>query len=214
MSSDPLPYQALLAAAKASSEPVEKYLRRELEDLWYDAYLRMAKRPVNVLIFRHGTFDYIYDHYAALEASGEVEPDDVSESRLVAAVGLSCPNVEKRDDARLRGWVGPTHALFGNRWDKGHFIAHSIGGAVDRMEANVFLQLRSVNRGGYRRMERFCAANAGVFCFSRPLYDDPSAVPAQIEFGVLKPDGTWWIHQFENRDADGPPKLRAGDGGR
>lgn len=83
--------------------------------------------------------------------------------------------------------------------DKGHFIAHTIGGAVDGLEANVFLQRRSVNRGAYRQMERCCAAHAGVLCFSRPIYDDPTAVPAAIEIGVLKPDVTWWIQRFPNR---------------
>jgi hypothetical protein len=207
-----VPYDMVLAAARASSAPVVEYLRRELEDLWYDAYVRMTKRATNVLVFTHGTFDYIYDDYATLEGTGAVERDDVSEARLVAAVGFSRPNAVKRDDARLRGWVGPTSSMFGRGWDKGHFIAHSIGGAVDRMEANVFIQLRSVNRGGYRRMERYCAANPGVFCFSRPLYDDPSARPAQVEFGVLKPDGEWWIQLFENRDDTVPPPSPASFG--
>src|SRR5689334_19113580 len=127
---DHLPYDAVLAAARASSEPVDTFLRRELEDLWYDAYLTMTPRATNVLIVTHGTFDYIYDDYATLEGTGAVARDDVSEARLVAAVGWSRPNPAKRDDARLRGWVGPTDALFGGRWDKGHFIAHAIGGAV------------------------------------------------------------------------------------
>ncbi len=29
--------------------------------------------------------------------------------------------------------------MFGRQWDKGHFVAHSIGGAVDGWELNVFL---------------------------------------------------------------------------
>jgi hypothetical protein len=104
----------------------------------------------------------------------------------------------RSDDGRLRGWLGRTNVTFGSDWDKGHFIAHSIGGAVDGLEANVFLQLRAVNRGGYRRMERYCAANPGVLCFSRPLYRDSSARPSQVEFGVLKATGEWWIELFEN----------------
>jgi hypothetical protein len=154
----------------------------------YDAILCEARPTVEPLT------EYL------LEATGVVPADDVTEARLVAAVGCSQPNPKKRahDDSRLRGWLGPTGATFGSDWDKGHFIAHSIGGAVDGLEANVFLQRRSVNRGGYRDMERYCAAHPGVLCFSRPLYRDPSARPAQVEFGVLKETGEWWVQVFEN----------------
>jgi len=195
------PYQDLLAQAHAECEPgaVHEYLRRELPYVWRDAYLVMTPRQTNILVFPHGTFDYFYDDYASLEATGIVERDDVTEARLMAAVGTSSPSRRSRDDSRLRGWVGPTGRTFGDDWDKGHFIAHSIGGAVDGLEANVFLQLRRVNRGGYRQMERYCAANPGVLCFARPLYDDSSARPAQVEFGVLKPDGELWVERFDNR---------------
>jgi hypothetical protein len=141
----------------------------------------------------------VYDDCATLEAIGVIETDAVTEARLVGAVGFSQPNSRHRDDSRLRGWVGPTGATFGSTWDKGHFIAHSIGGAVDGLEANVFLQLRKVNRGGYRGMERYCASNPGVLCFSRPLYSDASARPSQVEFGVLKPTGELWLQVFNNR---------------
>lgn len=161
----------------------------------------MTPRSTNVMTFTHGTFDYIYDDLATLEATGVVPADDVSESRLVAAVGFSRPNdVSRRhDDGRLRGWVGPTGEIFGEGWDKAHFIAHSIGGAVDGLEANVFRQRRNINRGAYRELERYCAANPGVLCFSRPLYGDTSAQPIEVEFGVLKPDGSWWIRLLDNR---------------
>ncbi len=39
--------------------------------------------------------------------------------------------------------VGATETTFGHEWDKGHFVAHSIGGAVDRAEVIVFVQLRA-----------------------------------------------------------------------
>lgn len=144
--------------------------------LWQDAYLEMTPRLTNIIILTQGTFDYIYDDYATLEAMGVVEADDITEARLVAAVGVSRPNPKRRDDSRLRDWVGPTGATFGDTWDKGHFIGHSIGGAVDGLEANVFIQLRSVNRGGYREMERYCAANSGVLCFKSELHP-PSRRP-------------------------------------
>lgn len=194
-----LPYEVVIEEAKASRVRVAEYLRKELPYLWRDAYLEMTPRPTNIVLFTHGTFDYIYDDYATLKATGVLEPDSITEARLVAAVGVSQPNPAQRDDSRLRGWVGPTGETFGDGWDKGHFIAHSIGGAVDGLEANVFLQLRSVNRGEYRKMEKYCAANPGVLCFSRPIYGDPSAKPTQVEFGVLKPDSELWVQVFNNR---------------
>ena len=48
----------------------------------------------------------------------------------------------------LKDWIGATGKVFGNKWDKGHYIAHTIGGAVDGLEANIFVQRRDLNRGG------------------------------------------------------------------
>jgi hypothetical protein len=102
-------------------------------------------------------------------ANEPYSPD--AEARLVGVLGRSEPKIERRDDGRLRGWVGPTQKMFGREWDKGHFIAHSIGGAVDGWELNVFVQRRELNRGGseegkrFREMEKYCVANHGTFCF-------------------------------------------------
>lgn len=199
--SEKLPYGALLAEAEGERAVLTAFLRRELPYLWVDAYARMTPREMNIIAVTHGTFDYIYDNYAELEAMGVVAADDVTESRLVAAIGISAPAMKSRrhDDGRLRGWVGPTDSTFGPTWDKGHFIAHTIGGAVDGLEMNVFKQLRAVNRGEYRRLERYCAKNPGTFCFSRPVYDDPSAVPVAVEFGVLTADGVLDVRLLRNR---------------
>ena len=51
----------------------------------------------------------------------------------------------------------------------------------------------------YRKVERFCEINAGMLCFSRPIYGDQIARLAWIEFGVLKPGGKLWIKCFDNR---------------
>jgi hypothetical protein len=195
-----LRYETLLDEARSSSKMPRDYLRESLPHLWFDEYARMTPRSTNVMTFTHGTFDYFYDDLATLEATGVVPTDCVSESRLVAAVGFSRPNSVSRrqDDGRLRGWVGPTNKTFGAGWDKGHFIAHSIGGAVDGLEANIFLQRRSVNRGAYRKLERYCSANPGALCFSRPIYGDPSARSVRVEFGVLRPDASWWIELLDN----------------
>ncbi len=159
----------------------------------------MTERPSEILVFSYGAFDYICDVYQQSEpydfASGKLPV----EARLVAAIGTSSPKGTKRDDGRRRGLT--VSAMPGPEvmWDKGHYIAHAIGGTVDGNEANVFLQLRSVNRGRYRTMEAYCQANAGVTCFSRPIYTDTSAHPTRIEFGVLKTNGELWVENLPNR---------------
>ncbi|HMK06175.1 MAG TPA: hypothetical protein VK476_01510 [Flavobacterium sp.] len=173
------------------------FLAEELPYLWFAAYKSASSHEANVNRFWHNTFEYIFDDCSTSEI----------EARLVAVVGKSNPvkKLRAKDDNRLKGWIGPTQKTFGHEWDKGHFIAHSIGGAIDGVEVNVFPQKRAINRGRssegvlFRQMEIFCGQNPGTFCFNRPLYRDESARPAYFEFGVLKPDNTLWVHLFDNR---------------
>jgi len=126
-------------------------------------------------------------------------------SRVVAVYGRSHPMPYARDDYRLRGWIGPTNSMFGSKWDKGHFIGHSIGGHIDRCELNVFVQRRDLNRGWsqegrrFRQMERHCSEYPGTFCFHRPIYAESGDRPEFLEFGLVMPDRTLWIEMFDNR---------------
>lgn len=198
-------YRAVLDGAISTPGVVIDILLEELPYLWRDAYIEMTSHPTDIVRWRRGTFEYIYDDYTSLEAVGTVPYDPHAEARLVAALGRSEPRRTERDDYRLKGWVGATEKMFGPGWDKGHFIAHSIGGAVDGLEANVFVQRRDFNRGWskagkqFREMERSCVLNPGTFCFSRPLYTDQTARPAFLEFGVLGSDGVLWVECFDNR---------------
>jgi hypothetical protein len=105
----------------------------------------------------------------------------------------------------LKGWVGPTERVLGKAWDKGHYIAHSLGGAVEGVEANVFVQRRDLNRGWspdgkcFRTMEECCRMRAGTFCFARPIYLNGTARPAFLEFGLLKENDELWVERFDNR---------------
>ena len=133
------------------------------------------------------------------------------EDRLVVAFGRSAPGKRSRDDNRLRGWVGPTEKLFGPSDDKGHYIAHSIGGAVDGIEANVFVQRRDLNRGWsaegrrFRQMERYCSDHAGTLCFVRSIYVDGTARPGWVEFGIVHPDSGPHVECFDNRPRNERP---------
>lgn len=201
-----LDYQSFLEeAGECSGEEMVEFLLEESPYLWRDAYREMTSHQTNICCLRHGCFEYIFDDLDSLEASGAVPYDPKAEARLVAVLGRSEPKKTGRDDYRLKGWVGPTEKTFGNCWDKGHFIAHSIGGAVDGMEMNVFVQRRDLNRGWsaegkrFREMEKYCQLNPGTFCFSRPLYDDQTAKASFVEFGILKRDGELWVECFDNR---------------
>jgi len=130
-----LDYELILEeAGVCSSENLIGFLSEELPYIWRDAYLLMTPRAIEIVRMQRGSFEYIYDDYATVEATGAVPYSPDAEARLVGVLSWSAPKVEKRDDGRLRGWVGPTEKMFGREWDKGHFIAHSIGGAVDRRE--------------------------------------------------------------------------------
>jgi hypothetical protein len=179
-----------------SLESLANWFEKDLPYLFFESYLKFTNRETGVMTFNHGNFSYLFDETSMIA-------NETAESRLVAAFGKSNPQRIKRDDARLRGWVGQTEKTFGKEYDKGHFIAHSIGGAVDGLEANVFVQKRDVNRGWngqtkFRQMEQYCFENANTFCFSRPVYNDDTAKVKYLEFGIIKPDMTLWVEAFDN----------------
>lgn len=198
-------YFALVREAPAElDDDCETHFARHLPWICRDAYVESAHRSEAILVFEHGSFTYVFDAYTTLEKGGTVECRPGNESRLVVAFGRSTPLPRKRDDRRLRRWIGPTSLSFGQQWDKGHFIAHSIGGAVDGIEANVFIQRRDLNRGWsdegkrFRRMESYCAEHAGTFCFVRPIYRDGTARPRWLDFGLIDSQGVLDVYRFRN----------------
>ncbi len=77
---------------------------------------------------------------------------------------------------------------YGNDYDRGHFMAQSIGGDLD---INIFPQKRSFNQRGsaqgneYRGMGTLAKRNPNSFCFSRPFYSVGTWVPYSIDYGVI-----------------------------
>jgi hypothetical protein len=199
-----------------SEEELIAFLLERLPDLWEKAYIAMTPHPTGICTIRNDPFVYMFDDYASVEATLRLPHDPRSEARLVVAFGRSRPRRDLRDDYRLKGWPGRDEKRFGKKWDKGHFIAHSIGGAVDQSEFNVFIQRRDLNRGWsapgkrYRAMEEYCAEHPGTFCFSRPLYADASSKPARLEFGVLKA-GALWVEVFDNQYPEKTRREEPGD---
>jgi len=193
-------YEPLLSALPDGANAAQ-FLRDELPFRWRDLYVSSVAHPTNLVRFQFRTFEYICDFYSELEATGEVPYDQRVADRVVAVIGISARAEEKRDANRSRGWVGPTEEFLGTERDKGHFMAHCIGGGLD---VNVFSQERRLNRGWspqgkiYRQMENYCYQQPGTLCFSHPVYEDGSNVPRWLEFGLLKTDHTLWVELFDN----------------
>ena len=81
-------------------------------------------------------------------------------------------------------------------YDRGHAIGHALGGVLD---LNIIPRTRAVKRGGtWRRMERYSQEHPGTYFFCRPIYAGLSSHPKEIEFGVLRLDGSIWAHTFQN----------------
>ena len=201
-------YAPIVARCHAVS-PVERvaFFNAELPPIWSQIYREMSCRPTDVCVFAFDSFNYVFDYYDSFDNSRHPNHEPKQESRLVTAFGQSAPKRTSRDDGRLKGWLGPTEKYFGDKWDKGHFIAHSIGGSVNQCEVNVFPQLRALNRGRsaegrkFIAMEKFCRSNAGTFCFHRPFYFDGSSRPAKLEFGFVDGNGHLTVETFNNQIA-------------
>jgi hypothetical protein len=195
-------YETLLSAARTESGAnIALFLQDHLPFKWRDVYVATVAHQTNLVRFRFRTFEYICDLYSELEVRGEVPYDQTIEDRVVAVLGTSARAEGVRDASRSRGWVGPIEEFLGAERDKGHLMAHCIGGGLD---VNVFSQERRLNRGRspqgktYRKMETYCYEQPGTFCFSRPIYADGSSVPRWLEFGLLRTDQTLWVEVFDN----------------
>jgi hypothetical protein len=189
--------RGLATLGGADYETLVAVMREELPHAWLSCYEQMCVGPVNVLVVPAEGFEYLFDYSGDLIARGLLPASPGREDRVVAAFGRSVRGSKARPASRIAGFPGSDE-----RGDRGHFLAHAAGGGVD---INLFHQELRLNRGRssqgkvYRRMERYCAEHPGTFCFSRPVYTDEGARPAEIEFGVLREEGTLWVEVFDNR---------------
>ena len=194
--------QAEISARGQSGLLSIEALREELSDRWVHSYMQMTPDPDlireydDICEFDDQGVTYIFDvgfrfNHVAVPANRVVD------GRVIAAHCVSRPPERLRDTARMRGYGRPPED-----YDKGHFIAHSIGGGLD---PNVFTQRTEINRGWsglgklYRKMERYAAEHPGTFCFSRPVYCDAGSVPVEIDYGVLVGAQRLWVETFPNR---------------
>jgi hypothetical protein len=197
--------QILSESPTGGIEYTIRFLSETLSYEWAAAYKTLNPHRANIWRIPFNGFEYLFDHSSELVAQGTMSEEDVVEDRLVAVHGRSQLNRGKRRDSLMRKHpLGPIHFINPEsriKYDKGHFIAHSLGGGL---HINLFPQSTAVNRGWsesgklFRSMERYCQDHPGTYCFSRPLYRGHSSHPYEIEFGVLKSDGALWINAFSN----------------
>jgi hypothetical protein len=174
-----------------------KFLVEELPYWWGAEYRKMIQHEAYILDVPDRGFNFLFDlTLANHDKNDPTRPDD----RVVAAYGFSKAPESKRDASRIRGF-GAIGGLARGPMDKGHLMAHSMGGSLD---INVFPQRPEVNRGRsdrgkiYRKMEKYAAAHPGTFVFSRPIYGDDTWVPHALEYGLLLPEPRFWVERFPN----------------
>jgi hypothetical protein len=51
----------------------------------------------------------------------------------------------------------------------------------------------------FRQMERFCREHPGTLCVARPIYQDGTARPGWLQFGIVHPDSGPEVETFDNR---------------
>ncbi|WP_439697422.1 DNA/RNA non-specific endonuclease [Mucilaginibacter sp. AW1-7] len=139
------------------------------------------------------------------DCTQDYESDDIyaRAARVVFVYGRSSAAAGKRKHHRMQQFLGafkdqPEYVGY----DKGHFIAHCNDGQVDQ---NLYPQLRELNRGLssqgklFRSMERYIQQNEGVFYFVRPIYNDLTWIPHQIDFGIFTKEKGLLLNRFDNR---------------
>jgi hypothetical protein len=126
-----LDYEALLCDAKAEGViNISAFLRTRLPSHWRDLYVSAVARPTNIVRFDCGNFEYFCDLYSELEVTGEVAYDQTVQNRVIAVLGTST-NVGRPRGARMTFWFWSAEEFIAANRDRGHFIAHSIGGGLD-----------------------------------------------------------------------------------
>ena len=198
-------YSAILKAMAGQSSLGKAAFWDELSTAWISAYKQQANRKTNITEMWFNGFGALVDLEGSDHGDGRGPQPPGVFPRTICAYGTSKPPTRSRgtDDQRLRG-MEPTAPELNTGRDKGHFIAHSIGGSIVAAETNAFSQRRDLNRGWspegkrFRMMEQFASANPGTQIFHRPIYIGETDIPEYLEVGIIRPDLTVWIDTFDN----------------
>jgi len=146
---------------------------RALVDMWCRDY--SARTGLNLHEVEQNGFTYVYD---------------IESGRPVCVYGRSRSPSATRDTTRQRGTP-----LARTTDDRGHIIAHSMGGGMD---INMIGQDRTINRGSdWRAIERRAAANPGTPVAVRLRYQGNADRPSRIDYAYEDADGLT-VARFDN----------------
>jgi hypothetical protein len=167
---------------------------------WVREYRRETRGDREIVeIDGPNNFTYIYD-------STMNPPRDEADNRVIGAWGRATPATQPRDKSRMRGYPSPQRQ-HETKVDRGHLIAHAIGGEYDM---NLIPQDSALNQGKgggdrrWRELERYCERHPGTLLFVRALYEDITDHPAKLEYVIVLEDRSLRVEQFLN-DSWGRP---------
>lgn len=171
-------------------------VRELLVDRWtaeYDAVTPWAPEIVEIEL---GTLLYLFDAAPTLRETATGGDD-----RVVVVWGRSSAPTTRRERGRLTGFIPVPGSWSGRGRDRGHLVAHALGGALD---LNLVPQSIALNRGRseegrrWRALEREAAASPGTPLFVRPIYADATWSPTEFEYGLVRGGGLH-VERFQNR---------------
>lgn len=164
-------YRGILAGYRGSR--VIDEIPDTLVRLWCDEYYAANPRAELVSVELNGagtTFTYLFDIHL---------------QRAVVAFGVPALAQHARDASRM---AGHPHVK-GSNFDRGHLMAHSIGGGTD---INLVPQLHSLNIGEFRKLERrvrdMATQGQSCFYFVRTIYSANSQTPSHFEQCAILPN--------------------------
>lgn len=189
-------YSALPLNTGLTGEGWDALVRELLVDRWTVEYAAVTPWVPEIVEIELGTFVYLFD--AAPTSSGAEGGGD---DRVVVVWGRSSAPATRRDRGRLAGFIPVPGSWSGRGRDRGHLIAHALGGELD---LNLLPQSSALNRGRspegrrWRALEREAAASAGTPLFVRPIYEDQTWSPSEFEYGLVRGGGVH-VERFQNR---------------
>lgn len=189
-----------------NSQQLFEHFKEKAWNRWVDEYIQESHEIYGEITCQgfFGGFQFVIDM-----TNDWVEPEfprcNLPDTRVVVGFGLSTTPADKANRTTMRSYWRHTPLMyerFGCRYNKGHLIAHSMGGPID---VNLFPQIEHINLGRsekgkkFRSMEKYIAAHPGTFVFARLVYHDFSDCPHELEYGYCDETMLPVVETFPNR---------------
>ena len=178
-----------------------EHLGRELPQLWRKAYRKMTQSPTCIHQFSQHGFEFLFDRASELHARGVIPGERAVEDRIIVAYGRSTVSTKRNGNGIKMSLLGSAAARFGDGSERSYLPGGVLGGTFDISLYPQYRNLddeRSSDSRVYRGMKKYCSEQAGTFCFTRLIYSSRSWRPTAIEHGLLRAEGTFWVHKFRN----------------